>query len=72
MAGWLIRIGRAAGPRDSVPQLPGDAAAIVGHAVMLAGSMWIYASGLAAAQHAEVQAAWETRKAEMENELAEE
>lgn len=45
--------------------------AIVDQAVKLAGSLWAEASGLAAAQHAEVQVAWETRKAEMENELAE-
>lgn len=45
--------------------------AIVEQTVKLAGSLWAEASGLAAAQHAEVQAAWETRKAEMENELAE-
>lgn len=45
--------------------------AIVDQAVKLAGSVWAEASRLATAQHAEVQAAWEARKAEMENELAE-
>jgi hypothetical protein len=42
--------------------------AIVEQAVKLAGSLWAEASRVATAQHAEVQAAWEARKAELENE----